>query len=80
MFKKDQDAFVQLSDTISEGTVPVYLWVGAGMSRPAGLPSWAKLKDELVQRGRSYLEMQGDTRQVVHSRSLLDAAEATDDM
>lgn len=80
MFKKDQDSFVQLSDTISEGTVPVYLWIGAGMSRPAGLPSWAQLKDDLVRRGRSYLETQGDTRQVAHSRSLLSVAESSDDM
>ena len=80
MFKKDQDAFIQLSDTISEGTVPIYLWIGAGMSLQAGLPSWAALKTELLRRGRSYLENQGDSKQVRTSRCLLNAAEREGNM
>lgn len=80
MFNKDQDAFVQLSNTISEGTVPVYLWIGAGMSRQAGLPSWAELKTELISRGRDYLRNQGDSQQVTSNRCLLDVAENTDNM
>lgn len=47
-FDPNQDAHIALKKVIAERTSPVIAWVGAGLSAPAGLPSWEKLLDDLV--------------------------------
>lgn len=47
-FDIEQDSHVALRKVISERTSPIIAWVGAGLSAPAGLPSWEKLLDELI--------------------------------
>lgn len=47
-FDPNQDSHIALRKVISERTSPVIAWVGAGLSAPAGLPSWEKLLDDLV--------------------------------
>jgi serine/threonine protein kinase len=47
-FDAQQDAYIALKKVIAERTSPVIAWVGAGLSAPAGLPSWAGLLDELI--------------------------------
>lgn len=47
-FDISQDSHVALKKVISERTSPVIGWVGAGLSAPAGLPSWERLLDDLI--------------------------------
>lgn len=53
----DQPAFQRLQSIISERTNRIVLWIGAGFSMPAGLPSWPKLRsmlcDALDNKARS---------------------------
>lgn len=42
-----QPAFRRLRSIIAERTNRIVVWLGAGLSVPAGLPSWAGLKDNL---------------------------------
>lgn len=47
-FDTQQDTYVALKKVIAERTSPVIAWVGAGLSAPAGLPSWEGLLDDLI--------------------------------
>lgn len=58
-FDFSQSSYLALKKTLEERTSPVVAWVGAGMSAPAGLPSWEKLLNDLialVKRKSSLLE------------------------
>ena len=44
----DQPSYRRFRSILAERTRPVLLWCGAGLSSPAGLPSWAKLKEKLI--------------------------------
>jgi serine/threonine protein kinase len=52
-FDKDQPAHVALKKVLAERTAPLVAWVGAGLSAPAGLPSWLGLLDHLIGVVRS---------------------------
>jgi serine/threonine protein kinase len=58
MFNKAQPAYIDLRNIISERTKSVVAWVGAGLSQPAGLPSWGTLRTmlngEVEQRINQY--------------------------
>jgi hypothetical protein len=47
MFNKNQPAYVDLRNIVSERTKSVVAWVGAGLSQPAGLPGWGQLRSML---------------------------------
>lgn len=47
-FDFSQSSYRALKKIFEERTSPVVAWVGAGMSAPAGLPSWEKLLNDLV--------------------------------
>lgn len=47
-FDTQQDAYIALRKVIAERTSAVIAWVGAGLSAPAGLPSWEGLLDDLI--------------------------------
>ena len=49
MFDTNQSSFRQLGDIVSETVRPLVAWIGAGLSRPAGLPSWAALRQRLTE-------------------------------
>jgi len=42
-----QPAFLSLRDTLAERSAPVVLWIGAGLSKEAGLPLWEELYSRL---------------------------------
>ena len=47
-FDSAQDSYVALKRVMTERTSPVIAWIGAGLSAPAGLPSWSALLDDLI--------------------------------
>ena len=46
-FRNPTPSYERLLDTIHKRPRPIVAWVGAGLSAPAGLPSWKKLREEL---------------------------------
>ncbi|MBU9556829.1 hypothetical protein [Burkholderia multivorans] len=48
-FDFTQSSYQALKKVLAERTSPVVAWIGAGLSAPAGLPSWDRLLDELVK-------------------------------
>lgn len=79
MFDKSQSAFEDLRKIIAEGTSPVYLWVGAGMSQQAGFPSWAELKGRLIDKARNFIRQQVHDEELDHKEALLRVAETDND-
>jgi len=55
-FDTKQHAYVTLRDIVSQRTSPLVIWVGSGMSVPAGLPVWGTLKTKLVEALRLKIE------------------------
>lgn len=49
MFDQTQPSYRRLQSIIAERTNRLVIWVGAGLSMPAGLPSWSELKDTLCR-------------------------------
>lgn len=49
MFNDKQPGYQQLASIVAERTNRIVLWIGAGLSRPAGLPSWATLRHTLCE-------------------------------
>lgn len=47
--ERTDSAYQSLRGIIAEGTRPIVIWVGAGISRQAGLPSWAELREALAR-------------------------------
>ncbi len=66
-----------LQRIVSERTTPLVVWVGAGLSVPAGMPTWAKLRNELIAALRKKSEEIGEGKK--HVVSKLQAAEALAD-
>lgn len=46
---QDQDSYIALRDLVAEKVSPIVAWTGAGLSKPAGLPSWTGLKSALLK-------------------------------
>lgn len=49
MFDASQRAFQQLGQIVASNVRPLVAWVGAGLSRPAGLPTWTGLRKRLTE-------------------------------
>ncbi len=47
MFIEEQPGFVRLRSIVAERTSQLVLWIGSGLSIPAGLPTWSGLRDSL---------------------------------
>jgi hypothetical protein len=56
-FNKEQDSYVSFRNIVTERSSPVVAWIGAGLSVPAGLPTWRQLRttlcDNLHQKAAS---------------------------
>lgn len=50
-FTRAQPNYGDLRAVVAEGTSPIVVWVGAGLSVDAGLPTWADLRRLLVAAG-----------------------------
>jgi serine/threonine protein kinase len=49
MFNSKQPAYESLRNIVAERTNGVVFWIGSGLSRPAGVPTWPELKASLCQ-------------------------------
>lgn len=76
MFKTDQPNFITLGQIVAERSRPLVAWMGAGLSAPAGLPSWRKLRDMLCNALRQKAEGSPDKGSML---ALLDSAKAQSD-
>lgn len=47
-FDSSQNSFKRFRDILTQRVQPIVVWVGSGLSVPAGLPSWQVLKDKLI--------------------------------
>ena len=47
MFNANQPSYESLRNIVAERTNGIIWWIGSGLSRPAGLPTWAALKAAL---------------------------------
>lgn len=63
-FSETDPAFIRLRDTYAESRRDIVFWVGAGLSIPADLPTWAQLRDsmlgEAVEKLTSYPPAEAD--------------------
>jgi len=66
-FDTSQDSYVAFRSIVAERTSPIVAWVGAGLSRPAGLPTWSGLRNTLVDS----LERFANTRSVIEDQRRL---------
>ncbi len=48
-FDATQKSYKALRAIVAERTHPLVLWIGAGLSTSAGIPSWSELRDHLAQ-------------------------------
>jgi eukaryotic-like serine/threonine-protein kinase len=48
-FLTAQPSHQALRNIVAERTRPLLAWVGAGLSKPAGMPTWGDLRDTLVE-------------------------------
>ena len=63
-FDYDQPSFVKFRNAHRESTRPLLVWIGSGLSQPAGLPGWSKLRYDLCEQ----------LRKKVHTLEARDAA------
>lgn len=69
-FNKNQPAFIGLRNVVAERTHRIVVWCGAGLSVPAGLPTWGGLRGKL----HASLEQKALTFDQAGRDSLLQAA------
>jgi len=74
-FNDNQPAFELLRNIISERTQEFVFWVGAGLSRPAGIPTWSELKTFLIKEGLKDAEAKEENQKNKIKRALEAAKE-----
>lgn len=55
-FNAGQDSYRDLRDIVAERTRPILAWVGSGLSADAGLPTWPRLSEVLIEGLRNKAE------------------------
>lgn len=73
MADTNMESFKALQRKVSEGSGRIIAWVGAGMSRPAGLPTWRELHEMLCRVFRSEFP-EGSSNLDKNKRAILDRA------
>ena len=73
-FDTRQAAYCDFREIVTQHTNQTLVWGGAGLSAPAGLPSWPKLRGDLVALARNKARTLGESGAKVVN-GLTDAAE-----
>lgn len=60
MFDQSQPSFIQLGQIYAEQTKQIVAWTGAGLSRPAGIPTWNELRVHLCKVARNQADHQDE--------------------
>jgi len=72
-FSIEQPSYKALRSIVSERTRPIIAWVGSGLSCEANLPTWPKLKEDLISTGRlkaQSLDNESGKKLLVHLDSI----------
>jgi hypothetical protein len=69
-----QSTFLDLKKIVAERTSPILFWIGAGVSVPAGMPTWSRLRNELLAALKERVRQIGDGKEKIQGK--LKAAEA----
>ena len=73
-----QPAYQQLRQIYAEATRRPVFWIGAGLSRPAGLPLWSELREHLEHAADRKLVTFGDADRDRYQRELSNIKQETD--
>jgi hypothetical protein len=71
-FDNEQPNYLGLRKILAERTRQVVIFCGAGLSKPAGLPSWSELRDRLVKLAKK--EIQNKPESFPRNEALVTAA------
>ena len=78
-FDTNQAAYTAFRDTLKQRVQPVLIWSGAGLSLPAGLPTWSRLRKKLLDAAATQTPhlTGGEAKRF---QGLVQAAEHTDNL
>lgn len=62
MFDKNQPSYQTFRAIVSERSRPVIAWTGAGLSAPAGIPTWGDLRSRLTDAARRQAQAKPDSK------------------
>lgn len=77
-FDDQQASYQRLKKAYAERRKPLTFWVGAGLSMPAGLPSWAELRDSLLREAVAGLDALDATEADLRESELQRARQSND--
>jgi eukaryotic-like serine/threonine-protein kinase len=70
---ESQDNYAHFRDIVAERTNPIVVWVGSGLSAPAGIPTWNTLRkslcDTLLNKAKTFAEPDAEALRSAHSQA-----------
>ena len=63
MFDTEQEGYKLFRDIVRERTNRILVWIGSGLSQPAGVPSWSGLRNSLC------IELENKAKSIVEEAS-----------
>ena len=77
---RSQPAYLSFRSLAAERTNPIVAWIGSGLSVPAGLPTWPRLRTALLEAARHKVDsFRQDSQEQQRLQSRIERAEKTPD-
>lgn len=73
-FNANHPNFLTLRQTLAEHRAPIVFWIGAGVSRDAGLPTWTDLRKRMVESALEELVTRPPEEADVQEAKLIEAS------
>lgn len=77
-FNAQHPNFITLRQSLAEHRAPVVFWIGAGVSRDAGLPTWEMLRKHMAEAALEELVTLASADADIMEARLTDAATTSD--
>jgi len=71
---KEQTNYLKLRRIVSERSSSLILWVGSGLSKPAGMPDWSDLKKLLIKRLDEKILHTDNSKEKIKLKSILESS------